>query len=135
MKMLLTAVVATLTAPAGAETQAEVERRYSAEYNRCLASGDAARGVTVAMMDCNGAEIELQDAQLNQAYRMVMQRLSPPGKAQLRVSERAWIVQRDRRCRRSARTDQGGTIAGLTYGGCILDATMRRTMWLEHYPG
>ena len=128
-------VLLSVAGAAGAQTQAQVERRYSAVYDRCLATGDAARGVTSAMMSCTGAEIERQDARLNQAYRMAMMRLTPAARTRLRASERRWIAQRDRGCRRSARTYEGGTAAGLNYSGCILDETVKRTMWLERYRG
>lgn len=137
MKMTVGAMVALLmlTGPAGAQSRAQVERRYSAEYDRCLNTGDAAQGVTSAMMSCTGLEIDRQDARLNQAYRMVMQRLRPNGKARLRTSERAWIARRDRGCRRSTDAIGGGSAAGLNYSGCILHETVKRTMWLENYRG
>ena len=46
-----------------------VEARYSAAYRTCLATGDAAKGVTSGLLDCNGAEIDRQDARLNRTYR------------------------------------------------------------------
>ena len=136
MKMIgIAAVLLTVTGAAQAQTQAQVERRLSAEYRQCFATGDAARGVTSAMMSCTGEEIDRQDARLNRTYRTAMMRLKPAAKARLRASERRWIAERDRGCRRSARTFEGGTAAGLSYSGCILDETVRRTMWLERYRG
>jgi uncharacterized protein YecT (DUF1311 family) len=122
-----------LVAPASGRTTSAVEARYSAAYRNCLATGDAAKGVTSGMLDCNGAEIERQDARLNRTYRTVMARLAPPAQAKLRASERAWIGQRDRSCRRDAAVAEGGTLASVIYSGCILDRTIERTMWLERY--
>lgn len=122
-----------LAGQASGRTAAAVETRYSAAYRNCLATGDAAKGVTSGMLDCNGAEIDRQDARLNRTYRAVMARLAPPARARLRASERAWIGERDRSCRRAAKTAEGGTLASVIYSGCVLDRTIERTMWLERY--
>lgn len=121
--------------PAGAQTAKQVEARYSRDYDRCLKTGDAAKGVTSAMMDCMGSENERQDARLNQAYKMVMTRLSPKAKGVLRTSQRNWIKQRDARCRAAAAEMEGGSASGLIFSSCFLDETVKRTMWLEKYKG
>ena len=126
-------VALALVAPASGRTASAVEARYSAAYRTCLATGDAAKGVTSGMLDCNGTEIERQDARLNRTYRAVMARLAPPARAKLRASERAWIAERDRSCRRDSKAAEGGTLASVIYSGCILDRTIERTMWLERY--
>lgn len=125
--------IAAVSASSGiAQTQAQIERRNTQEYNQCM---DASEGVTVAMMDCIGAEIERQDARLNQAYVMVMRPLPRAKKDRLRGLQRAWIRQRDAKCSRAAAEDGGGSMAGITYAGCILDETIRRTIYLENYKG
>ncbi len=127
--------VLALAAPLAAHAQwpKAVEARLTRDFDRCMKSGDAARGQTLAMFECNSAEIERQDQRLNQAYRMVMGRLSAPRKTRLRQSERAWITGRDRDCKAAARQAGGGTASGLEYQGCFLRATIERTIWLERY--
>ena len=111
-----------------------VDKRKSADYKTCMASGDAASGVTSGILDCNGSEIDRQDAKLNQAYKMVMARLPQAKKMDLRSSERLWIVDRDRRCSRK-QEEVGGTLGSIVYSSCILDETIKRTIWLElHQP-
>lgn len=122
-----------LAGQASGRTATAVEARYSAAYRTCLATGDAARGVTSGLLDCSGAEIDRQDARLNQTYRAVMARLGPRGRTKLRASERAWIGERDRGCRRTSGLADGGTLASVMYSACILDRTIERTMWLERY--
>jgi uncharacterized protein YecT (DUF1311 family) len=109
----------------------QTEPHFSPAYDECIGSGDAANGVTAAMMDCIGAEIERQDAQLNQAYRMVMSRLTSAQQTALRSSERTWIKARDARCK--AGGDGGGSLDGVLYANCILDATAQRVRFLETY--
>jgi uncharacterized protein YecT (DUF1311 family) len=128
-------LLAALAMPLAAQAQwpKPVEARLTREYRDCMAGGAAAQGQTLAMKVCQSEEIERQDARLNQAYAMVMRRLSPKRKAALRRSERAWIARRDARCEAAARRYEGGTASGLEYQGCYLRETIARTLWLERY--
>lgn len=87
------------------------------------------------MRDCYGNEIGLQDARLNQAYVMIMRRLSPAKKSDLRTSERLWIRQRDIKCERHAAQEKGGTLYFVMLDACVLDETIKRTLFLENYNG
>jgi uncharacterized protein YecT (DUF1311 family) len=106
---------------------------YNREYRQCMRSGNAGRGVTAGIMDCNGVEIDRQDARLNQAYRAAMRRSNPARKAALRASERAWITASDTRCRKEADAEGGGTLSAIVYSDCILEATINRRMWLQSH--
>lgn len=128
----LFATLAIAAVPAGAQDDAEVGRRHTPEYRACVQGGDAARGVTAGILNCLGSEIERQDARLNETYRTQMSALAPSLRTGLRASERRWIVQRDEQCRAHA-AEVGGTLASILYSSCILDQTIRRTMWLETY--
>ncbi len=127
------ALGAGLALPAAAQWPAPVERALSREYNDCMARDAAAAGVTPAMRECTGTELARQDARLNQAYRMTMQRLPKARQAKLRTAQRAWIRQRDRTCTREAMPFHGGTMAPLTHGQCALRETIARRLWLERY--
>jgi uncharacterized protein YecT (DUF1311 family) len=113
---------------AGADASS-VEARYSPAYDACMSSGEAAEGVTVAMADCTSAEIEVQDAKLNAAYQQAMRGLEEGPRQKLREAQRAWIKFRDTKC--ASEANSGGTMDILNSGGCILDATVRRTIELE----
>ena len=130
----ISGIVAALTAavPTVAADTA-VQSRYSRDYDRCMSTGEAAEGVTSAMMECNDAEIDRQDSRLNQAYKMVMARLNLDQKQTLRASERQWIVTRDRNCRKAIGEEEGGSLGRIIYSNCILNTTIKRTMWLEIY--
>lgn len=130
-KIIALSLLALLASPAASQSQAHVERRYTPDYRECLDTSD---GVTSAMMDCIGTEIERQDARLNQAYVMVMRPLPPTGKTKLRTLQRAWIKQRDTRCK-NAIADEGGSMADVIYVECILGETVKRTIFLENYRG
>ena len=124
-------IAAMVASSASAQTQTQIEKRYTQTYSDCM---DTSEGVTSSMMDCIGTEIEVQDGRLNQAYGMVMRLLPKPRKDTLRGLQRTWIKQRDAKCQRAI-ADEGGSIAGLIYAGCILDETIKRTIFLENYKG
>jgi uncharacterized protein YecT (DUF1311 family) len=127
-----TIVVATSSNGASAQTPApDVEALYSATFKHCMHSGDAADGVTSAMMSCLGAENEVQDKRLNRAYKLVMDRTDPEEKDALRKDERAWIEQRETTCRTQSNELGGGTSSMLAYSNCILDEAIKRTAWLQ----
>lgn len=116
----------------GAAQPASVEAQYSPAFNHCMATGDARRGITVAIMSCLGLENDRQDVQLNRAYRLAMARLAPRRRAQLQQSERAWLRTRERTCDAQSGEDDG-TAAMMTLSNCFLDETIRRRVWLEHF--
>lgn len=113
-----------------AQAKPTVESRYTKNFVRC---SDAASDIG-ERADCEAVETEIQDARLNQAYKMVMARLNPAQKAELRTSERAWIKRRDVTCEKQADDAMNsGSWMRVTYSSCILDETIKRTIFLESY--
>lgn len=133
MRSLLVAAGIALVLSAGASAHGAPRSGYSRDYDQCMASGDAAQGVTAGILSCTGEEIDRQDARLNQAYVIVMHRLPPARKQALRDNERRWIAGRDAHCRREAAAETGGSLAGIVYDQCILGQTLARRLWLERY--
>lgn len=131
MKQFLALIALLATTPLAAQSNAEVERRYSKEYVRCTDSREGAS--TYAMLDCIHKEYEQQDARLNATYRKVMARLSPARKKALRQLQRDWIKKRDGMAQESADKWAGGTGSSVAYNISLLQETVRRTIWLERY--
>ncbi|WP_082190066.1 lysozyme inhibitor LprI family protein [Frateuria defendens] len=94
-------------------------------YYTCV---KAARGVTLALNDCIGAEHDYQDKRLNTAYQRLRTTLPAAQRTALRDEERAWIVQRDKAC---APDGSGGTASLLDANQCQLDQTAARAATLE----
>lgn len=108
----------------------QIERRYTPALKRCIDNsgyGDA------AMTECYDIELSVQDGRLNQAYKMVMLRLSAARKTALRNEERAWIKRRDAVCQRHAAPEAGGTMYDVMLSSCMVDETIKRTIVLENY--
>ncbi len=123
---------AAIVGPALAQAQSQIERRYTPAVKRCIEHsgyGDA------AMTECYDIELSVQDGRLNQAYKMVMQRLPAPRKTALRNEERAWIKRRDALCQRHAAPEAGGTMYDVMLSSCLVDETIKRTIALENYKG
>jgi uncharacterized protein YecT (DUF1311 family) len=131
--VLLSTAILFCACQAHAASQSPIEQRYSATYSRCMATGDAAQGITSGMIECTEAERNFQDGKLNQAYKMVMSRLPANRQDGLRLSERNWIKARDANCERQRREDGGGSMSHVTWLGCLMDETIKRTISLEHY--
>lgn len=131
--ILMSAITILSACQAHAASKSPAEQRYTLAYNRCLAPAEA-QGQTSAVVECNAVETRIQDGRLNQTYKMVMARLPANRQEQLRRDERNWIKLRNSGCAKEQR-DAGveGTLGEQIYSGCILDETIKRTIYLEHH--
>ena len=132
MKLLLTlaALGALAAAPALAVDDAKIEARYSPGFNKCLESPDGQS--TAGMVQCAGAELEVQDRALNAAYRDLSSGMNARQKDNLVKAQRAWIAFRDADC--AARYDPDwGTISTINANMCMLQRTVERTIELEEF--
>lgn len=123
---------AAIIEPVSAQTKSQIERRHTPALKRCIEAsgyGDA------AMTECYNIELSVQDGRLNQAYKMVMQRLPAARKTALRNKERAWIKRRDAVCQRHAAPEAGGTMYDVMLSSCLVDENIKRTIALENYKG
>ena len=70
------------------------------------------------------------DKELNDVWTA----LDAPVKARLRPGQRAWIAERDAKCKTTASEAEGGSMYPLLYFGCLTDWTRERTRWLRAHP-
>ncbi|MCX7512787.1 lysozyme inhibitor LprI family protein [Frateuria hangzhouensis] len=96
-----------------------------ASYGACIG---ASGGVTAAMLDCMGDELDYQNLRLNNAYRSLMAQSDDPRQEQLRTAERKWILLRDARCRPAP---DSGTAADVSSTSCYVEETARQASKLE----
>ena len=108
----------------------------TADYRKCMETGDAGKGVTSGMRECLGAELKRQDERLNASYQAALAQLGNDDQSTLRSRQRAWLAGRDAGCEQKAEPNKGGTLYPIVYGQCLLDKTIERAGWLETYsPG
>ena len=87
---------------------------------------------TAGMIDCNTREWAVWDERLNRAYNSALKGAEPKLATALRGTQRAWLQWREQRCKLPAIENEGGSIVGPLYTGCMLDATARQALWLDH---
>ena len=132
-KSVNTATVAASPTGAAPSLLSQAWKRYSTVYDKCMFEEDAAAGEPDAMMACLRPEIDRQTAQLDQTYKLVGSRLSPPQRLQLQKSEHGWMVKRDKTCRDTSKDMAGRAVIPVDYRQCILAEIVKRTIWLETY--
>lgn len=127
----LLALAGALTAtPALAVDEARIEARYTPAFQQCLDKPDGQS--TAGMVQCVGAELEIQDAALNAAWRNLTAGLNARQKANLLKAQRAWIAFRDADC--AARYDPDwGSMSTINANFCMLRRTVERTIELEEF--
>lgn len=128
LSLMLTAGLLLPVSSSGAAPAVDAEKEYSPRYAACLQSGDAARGVTIAMAGCVNAEYGRQDARLNAAYATAMKTRSPRAREALRDQQRAWIRRRDAACEEGL---SGGTLDMVERPSCRMAMTATRAVELE----
>lgn len=79
--------------------------------------------LTLAVAMLAAGQVQLTaDEWLNSVYQQVLEEASPRGKTELRVEQRAWVKQRDRRC-------------GAAYNACANRMAQTRADQLERRLG
>jgi uncharacterized protein YecT (DUF1311 family) len=86
---------------------------------------------TAGMIACNAREWAVWDERLNRTYNGALKDAAPKLATALRQTQRAWLQWRDARCKLPEIENEGGSIVGPLYTGCMLDATARQALWLQ----
>jgi len=128
LRTLLIAAALLTVAPVAARAEDGVA--YSPAYEACLAKPE--NDNTLGILKCGEAELKVQDARLNKAYKADMADLADaaPAKAALLKAQRAWIAYRDADCA-TVQILSGGTIAPIYVQSCHLKHTALRAQALE----
>ena len=126
-RQLLPALLVLCASSISFSASAAEDKEYSREYAVCL---EKSGGVTVAMIECIGAENQRQDKRLNTAYKAVMAEQTPARKKELQAAQRLWIQFRDANCGFYFDPD-GGSMARVAANECVLTMTQQRAQELE----
>lgn len=119
----LAILVACLPCAAGAQETPVLSKQFSGCMER---SG----GITAGMIACIEAETQRHDVRLNNAYKAVMDELTPERKTLLQEVQRTWLKFRDTNCGFYADPD-GGTLARVSASKCVMSTTAIRARELE----
>lgn len=126
----LTCAMLLSAGPASAVDSAEIEARYTPALAQCL---DTPEGQSTAgTVGCIAAELAIQDAALNAAYRKLTAGMNARQQTGLRTAQRAWIAFRDADC--ASRQDwEWGSMSTVAANFCTLRRTVERTIELETF--
>ncbi len=128
---LILIALATLVPLLATPAQSQASKTVST-YEACMASRDAQ--TTIGMTRCAAAELAIQDARLNRAYKAALARRDDKAtKAALLKAQRAWIAFRDADCAAARATVGGGTLVGFIGVTCEREHTARRADALETF--
>ena len=87
---------------------------------------------TLGMIACNEREWTVWDERLNRLYKQELKNAEPKLAKVLRETQRVWLQWREKSCKLCGIENEGGSIVGPLYTACMLDATARQALWLEH---
>ena len=102
---------------------------YSVAYNKCMSTGDAGNGLTSAILSCTVAELKIQDAKLNTAYKALMASLEPEQRGKVISAQRLWVSFKTANC--ASKAQSGGTIDQIVGPDCVFEMTVLRTKELS----
>lgn len=85
---------------------------------------------TAGMIACTEREWAVWDERLNQAYRAALKDAEPKLSTALKATQRAWLAWRKETCKLPGIENEGGSIVGPLYLGCMMEATARQAIWL-----
>jgi uncharacterized protein YecT (DUF1311 family) len=125
-------------APGAAGRLTQAAKAAATRYESCIGAvtipcqGTPGGSSTLGMIDCNTREWAVWDERLNRLYSEARKDADRKLAKALREAQRAWLRWREKRCRLPAIDNEGGSIVGPLYTSCMLDATARQALWLEH---
>jgi uncharacterized protein YecT (DUF1311 family) len=91
----------------------------------------AAGGSTYPTRDCQNAETDAWDAQLNGVYQRLLAQADPAAKVKLRDEERAWLKRVTRKCDHAGDDEEGGSLQPIEIADCYLTEKVLRTVELK----
>ncbi len=81
----------------------------------------------IELNSCADRSFRAADAELNQIYQALAQKVTKPGAAKLNAAQRAWIAYRDAQCAFETAGTEGGSIHPMIVSGCLETLTRAQT--------
>lgn len=127
MKTQIFALIAAVTISGPALS--EEKTTYLADYQKCIEEVDG-QGAG-AFEKCAAVQFEKMDAALNSVYAAAMKNTNLTFRGNLRDSERAWLICREKTCYAEAYLAFGDAGFAETKGACFIEITQERLNWLH----
>lgn len=86
--------------------------------------------VTADQLECLGRNFKAADADLNDAYKRVMDGFPEDRKTALRTEQRAWLANKAKACKEAGAEFAGGTMEAVARADCEVKQTKERAAFL-----
>jgi uncharacterized protein YecT (DUF1311 family) len=131
MKILLTTILTMFTVITYG--QVDITNQIDNELQDCLDSSE--NYTTEGMIDCVSKALEKWDAELNKAYKELLDLLTSEQKKKLKIAQREWIEYRNKEIEFSNQLyyDMQGTMWIPVAAQTKFNLTKKRTIELENY--
>lgn len=91
-------------------------------------------GTQTQMNACAKRDYEISDKELNRVYGQLMRTLTPPKQKTLKKEQRAWLKERDPKCRKEANDEaEGGSMWPMLFESCRETSTKARIKQLKQF--
>jgi uncharacterized protein YecT (DUF1311 family) len=91
-------------------------------------------GTQTQMNACAKRDYEISDKELNRVYGQLMRNQTPPKKKTLQKEQRAWLKERDPKCRIEADNEaEGGSMWPMVFDSCRETSTKTRIKQLKQW--
>jgi uncharacterized protein YecT (DUF1311 family) len=87
---------------------------------------------TFEMQQCSAVAFKAADAAMNKAYQAAIEGGSPSQNGKLKQAQRLWLSLRNVECDWESLKYEGGTLAPVVMGNCLVDITKARTATLKN---
>jgi uncharacterized protein YecT (DUF1311 family) len=89
-------------------------------------------GTQTQMNACAKRDYEASDKELNRVYGQLMRNLTPTKQKKLQKEQRAWLKERDPKCRKEANDEaEGGSMWPMLFDSCRETSTKARIRLLK----
>ena len=106
----------------------------TADYQRCLETGDAAEGKTSAIDVCIGLELDRQEKRLKDVFYETSDEHGWKWQDYLRDRQASWRRESAERCAATVPASPTSTRTSRTYNQCMIGEILAQIVWLESVP-
>jgi len=133
MKAAFAFLLAAAALPVSAQPQ-DPRLQPTAEYQRCLATGDAAKGKPSAIDVCIGLELDRQEERMRVVFHETSDEHGWKWQDYLRDRQFNWRSESALRC--SAQVPAGPASSGTSriFNQCMIGEILAQIVWLESVP-
>lgn len=133
MKAAFAFLFAAIALPASAQPQ-DPRLQPTADYQRCLETGDAAEGKTSAIDVCIGLELDRQEKRLKDVFYETSDEHGWKWQDYIRDQQAIWRRESSERCSAKVPASPTSTLTSRAFNQCMIGEILGQIVWLESLP-